>query len=156
MTTANRVVKIPAPALSAVVIAFKVDNLVVESVVPALGSLLLFPPVRDVTGAYKLALGIMIRFDQKIFNALICSSRPISPSQLLVYHFTPQVLLLSPVQDAAAAALDTCSFDAIVLYVDGTIRAVKAIHPAVRPLKRISLRLQISVVSHSNSVRMLW
>lgn len=154
MATANRAVRIPAPALSAVVIAFKVEGLSVESVDPALGSLVLFPPVRDVTGAYALALDIMIRFDQKIFSALICSSSPISPSQLFVYHFTPQVLLLLPVQDAAAASLDVFSFGMIVLYVDGTIRAVKAIQPAVRPLKRISLRLQISVVSHSNSVRM--
>ena len=155
MATANRAVSIPAPALSAVVIAFKVEVLSVESVVPAVGSLVLFPPVRDVTGAYELAFVVMIRFDQKIFNALICSSSPIWPSQLFVYHFTPHVLLLSPEQDAAAAALDVCSFGTIVLYVEGTIKAVKAIQPAVSPLKRTSLRLQISVVSHSNSVRML-
>lgn len=43
----------------------------------------------------------------------------------------------------------------IVLYVDGTIIAVNASQPATRPLKMISLLLQVSVVSHWISVSVL-
>lgn len=137
-------VTMPAPALSAVVIAVVVVVEAVVSLSPAVGLLVLFPPVVEVTGAVLLKL---IKFAVNIFVALICSSIPIHPSHVDLYHRTPQVPLLWPVQDAAAAWPDVWSFARMVSYVDGTSRAVNASQVEVSPLKRISLLLQFSAGS---------
>lgn len=77
--TTKRTVKIPAPALSFVVIVVLVVVVDVVSLFPAFGLLVLFPPVVEVTGATALKL---TKFAVKISLALICSSIPIHPSYL--------------------------------------------------------------------------
>lgn len=62
-----------------------------------------------------------------------------------------------PVQEAAHAAAEDSSFGMIVLYVEGTSRAVYASQETVRPLKRTSLLLQISRGSQvTSSITSLW
>ena len=108
----NNAVRIPAPALSAVVIARVLISCgAVWSFVPLAGLLELFPPVDEVTG---VVFFVVIRFDEKRAVAIICSSRPLQPSQLRVYHRTPQVLLLFPEQDLAAASAEPCSLGRMV------------------------------------------
>lgn len=148
----NIIVKIPAPALSPVVTGFVVWPLPASSFSPALRLLLLFPPVVDVTGGpYSVPLIHGSICTLKALLALICCSIPCSPSQVPVVHRTPHVLLLLPVQEFAAPWPVACSFERISSYSDGMRRAVWASQLATRPLKRTSLLLQISRVSHSQS-----
>lgn len=111
---------------------------------PLAGLLVLLPPVVEVTGVEFL---VVMRFDENTLSALICSSRPLHPSHSLVYHRTPQVLLLFPVQASAAASAELWSLGRIFDDVDGTRTEVKASQADVRPLKRISLLLQTSLGS---------
>lgn len=94
------------------VIGFSVSAGFVLSFIPALGSLVLFPPVVEVTGPEDMLYGI--RLAQKTLVVLIDSSRPIHPSQLLIDHRTPQVLLPYPVQASAADWADVLRADMIV------------------------------------------
>lgn len=136
-------VTMPAPALSAVVIVVVWVEAVV-SLSPAVGLLVLFPPVVEVTGAVLLKL---TKFAVNTFVTLICSSIPIHPSHTDLYHRTPQVPLLWPVHDAAAAWADVWSFAIMLSNVDGTSTAVMDNQVEVSPLKRISLLLQVSAGS---------
>ena len=104
-------VKIPAPARSAVVMGFSTDpeDLWLS---PALGLLVLFPPVVEVTGPVLLKA---IRLATKIFAAIISSSIPVHPSNLDSYHVRPQVLLSLPEQDLAAACAEVLRMGRILL-----------------------------------------
>lgn len=144
-TAMSTMVTIDAPTTSPVVTFVVVEELPSLSLSPAVGSLVLFPPVVDVTGAPEVFSPII--FAAKILVTLICSSSPLQPSQVELCHTTPQLLLLCPVQVSAAATPEPWSLGIIVLYVDGTSRAVKANHMERSPLKMISLLLQTSVVS---------
>jgi hypothetical protein len=105
-----------------------------------------------VTGAVLLKLIMLAR---NTFVALISSSIPSQPSYSDLYHLTPQVPLLWPVQDAAAAAPEVCSFAKTLSNVDGTSTAVNASHEEVSPLNRISLSLQVSEGSQLKSSMIL-
>ena len=114
MAMATTAVTMAAPTLSAVVICGSVEVFCVLSFVPAVGLLVLFPPVVEVTGANVELFDPTIKLDQNIFVALIDSSRPLHPSQLLVYHLTPQVLLPYPVHASAADCAEACKCEMMV------------------------------------------
>lgn len=106
----NRIVRIDAPALSPAVIAGSLPPLP-PLPEPALGSLLLLPPVSEVTGALS---GMSITRSEVITSvAMTCSSTPFQPSHFFWYHRTLQVLFFMPLQDAAAASAEACSLGRI-------------------------------------------
>lgn len=93
----KRTVKMPAPALSAVVMGRFAGVDFSLLCWPAFGSLVLFPPVEDVTG---LVFCLLINGNiatLKTFVALICSSMPVFPSHSFPYQRTPHDWLPLPV-----------------------------------------------------------
>lgn len=139
----------PAPTLSPTVIDL---TLLLESVffAPVLGSLVLLPPVVDVTGPEFAKL---IRLAIIASLALICSSMPDSPSHFPAYHWIPQMFPL-PEHDFAAAVADFWSLGMIVLYVEGTSKTVNDSHDEVTPLNKISLLLHCLLLSQVTSSKM--
>jgi hypothetical protein len=146
-------VKIPAPALSPVVIGFVVCLSEFPLPVPAFGSLVLLPPVSDVTGPSIPPKDT--KFARKTFVALISCSIPVVPSHWSVYHLIPQVWLLFPVQVFAAACAEACNLGVIWAAVSGTSIPVNTSHDETRPLNRISLKLHCPVGSQVISSRTL-
>ena len=106
-----RAVRMPAPALSAVVMVL----VTLESIVcwtlspelPALGLPCDVPPLLAVTGGSTL----LIKLLWMTLKALICSPTPYFPSQVLLYHDLPQVTpSVPPLHWPAAPWAESWSF----------------------------------------------
>lgn len=147
-------VTIPAPALSAVVIGAYLGRYSSGLSVfePALGSLLLSPPVVEVSGfAFFLSTNLS-RMALKTLLALICASIPGLPSKPL-YQRMPHTFWPLPVHDLAAPSADFWSLGKIWSSRSGINNATVASHCAVMPLNKMLFLLQFSLISHSQSER---
>lgn len=137
-----------APTRSPVVMGL--SRGVSSSFSPAFGLLELLPPVLAVTGGLVLPNCDMLARITSL--ALTCCSMPDVPSDSCVDHLMPQEFPVPHVFPTAAA--DFSSSGRIFLAVSGTIMATSDSQVDVTPLKRISLRLQLSIGSHDASLRM--
>lgn len=121
-------VKMPAPALSPVVIFMLAlgssTKIGLSPDEPADGFPLLVPPVLAVNGGGTL----VIKLAWITLNADICSPTPCFPSQVDEYHVRPQVIPLEPPEHCAAAPLaQVCNLGTMKLDVKGAICVVAAI-----------------------------
>lgn len=128
--TSTTMVRMTAPALSLVVIGLVYTEpsvvVVPELPVPAVGSLVLFPPVDDVNGAAKDESTVSIN-DEMTPSADICCPTPYVPSHVVVFHSCPQVTpSVPPSHCCAAPAADASRYGMMVSYVDGTSWVVTA------------------------------
>lgn len=125
-------VRIPAPALSAVVIGANVSGPDVF-LVPEFGSLEPFPPVAVDTGFEESPrnfsiTALMIWLPLMAFSIEFCSSYP-------PYQWFPQRFSLFPVHEFAAPLAETWSLGRIFSLSSGMINAISESQDTVRPLK---------------------